>query len=80
MSYLSIGQLFLFSYAFNWYHIPSKDEDGLFDSAYDPKGSVLSDSLSEPVTETKIFINQETSHMLFSHASYYSKLHANRSD
>jgi hypothetical protein len=47
------------------HRFPPENKDGLFDSACDPKGSFFFDSLSEPVTKTEVFINQETSHLAF---------------
>ena len=45
------------------YHLPSKDEDSLFDTIYHPKGMVLSDPLSQPVVEAKVLVNQKASHL-----------------
>jgi hypothetical protein len=45
-----------------WHLFSSKDENSLLDVVGYPKGEFLSDSLSEPIIEAKVFVNQETSH------------------
>ena len=41
---------------------PSKDQDGPLDLTGHPEGLPLADSVPEPVTETKVLINQVASH------------------
>jgi hypothetical protein len=42
--------------------LPSEEKDGGFKVFHHIKGSFLSNSLSEPVIEAQIFIDQVTSH------------------
>jgi hypothetical protein len=47
------------------HYLPSKDEDGLLDVIGHPESMVLSNSLSQPVVEAKVLVNQKTSHLAF---------------
>jgi hypothetical protein len=45
-----------------WHLFPSKDENSLLYVVGYPKSGFLPESLSEPVIEAKVLINQEASH------------------